>query len=682
MIGSGTIVGERYRVERALGTGAAAQVLRAVDQQLQRPVALKLLDARGPLADADRLQAEAQALATVQHPHVLAVLDHGFYQGRPFLVLELAEGGSLLDKLKAGPIPPPQIMTWATQILDALEATHAADILHRDLKPENVLLTANGQVRLSDFGLAKHSSSGIRTASGLILGTPEFMAPEVMMGEAATPSSDVYSWGCLVYTLVTRRTPHKAELMEMLRMRQRETLDTSDIPPQFEVAVRSALRADPRKRPSVADLKGILRGDIPAWALTSSAATVAVSAKQARISASGSDAMGGSARRPMGGSAVGSARPPGTSRGVVPLAVGGLGMLLVVGVVASTFLGGGAPSPGSGQVDPAAGAARTEELARVRDVAARVSEALLRDLDVGEQLQPAHEAALPAPSLVLAAGTDAEQMRAYRQSKPMTRGDPDTLEDFRRGVPHRKSIRGEREALETFLRAPEVPFEVKQPLIKALQQATRVDAYYEAWGIRPPYEARELYFLGQRMETLDPEAVPRPRDELLDDSRPRRTPYRIFERPEEEVKYPWLLAKGGGTDLDGFSMGFMTGIREKTEFDWAENALLILEFPTPGGAEPRFTEGRLLLGLSNMSTPSEVTLRLNDRTFIYPAEAVRSSVATWDHAKGVEFVLSLRLPARFFRADGNRLEVTYDTPPGVTPWGGIGIYWVGLQLAE
>jgi serine/threonine-protein kinase len=673
MIGAGTIVTGRYRVERALGTGAAAQVLRAHDQQLNRPVALKLLDARGPLADADRLQAEAQALAAVRHPHVLAVLDHGFHEGRPFLVLELAEGGSLLDRLKAGAVPKEQAVTWAIQILEALEATHAAGVLHRDLKPENVLLTAEGQVRLSDFGLAKHSSSGIRTASGLILGTPEFMAPEVMMGEPATPSSDVYSWGCLVYTLVTRRTPHKAELMEMLRLRQRETLDTTDLPPEFDLAIRAALRSEPKRRARLQELREILEGKVPVWALSSSAATVAVSADSASLSGSAGGRPG------MGAGASGG--PPGGREGLVPMAIGGLGMVLVLAVGAYSFLGGGAgptPPPGDGPGE----AARTEELARVRAIAATVSEDLLRDLDVGEQLGPAHAAALPPVELMLAGGTDAEAMRNYRVGKPLTRGDPSVLEDYRRGVPHRKAIRSERDALDSFLRAPEIPFEVKQPLIKALQQASRVDSYYEAWGIRPPYEARELFDLGQRMETQDPEAVPSPKDELFDDSRPRRTPYRIFERPEEEVKYPWLLAKSGGSDLDGFSMGFMTGIRGKKDFRWEDHALLILEFPTPGGAEPRFVEGRLLLGLSNMSTPSELTLKLNDRTFIYPAEEARASIVSWDHAKGVEFVLGLTLPARFYRPDGNRLEITYDTPPGVTPWGGIGLYWVGLELRE
>lgn len=208
---------DAYELGRCIGSGGSSEVFEAVQRRLDRPVAIKLLNADA-LADPawrERFMREAQTCANLSHPNVLMVFDHGLVGGRPFLVTELVEGQSLAllmgdrARLTAG-----AVFTVVEQLLDGLEAIHDAGVVHRDLKPENVLVTGGPDlvVKISDFGVAKRAGGhGPVTAQGVVLGTPAYMAPEQVAGQQAGPSSDLYAVAVMLYEMVLGEHPFARE---------------------------------------------------------------------------------------------------------------------------------------------------------------------------------------------------------------------------------------------------------------------------------------------------------------------------------------------------------------------------------------------------------------------------------------------------------------------------------------
>jgi serine/threonine-protein kinase len=195
---------KRYVPVQQLGEGAFGVVLRCRDAELRRDVAIKVL--KQEVCDdgtTTRFRREAEASAQVQHPHVVAVYDAGVTEGgRPFIVSEFVEGASLDDVLKErGRIPPEQAHRWVTQLLGALETVHAAGLVHRDVKPANVMLR-DDQALLCDFGLSRFIDNQTRlTATGMVVGTPAYFAPELMRSEDSAPGSDLFALGALGYEL-------------------------------------------------------------------------------------------------------------------------------------------------------------------------------------------------------------------------------------------------------------------------------------------------------------------------------------------------------------------------------------------------------------------------------------------------------------------------------------------------
>src|SRR5262252_9483470 len=211
-----------YEIETALGAGGMGEVYRARDTQLNRRVAIKSLPsafAQDPERVA-RFKREAQLLAALNHPHIAGI--HGLEEvdGSQFLVLEFVDGETLADRLARGPIRPDDAIRIAGEVVDALEAAHEKGIVHRDLKPANVALTADGQVKVLDFGLAKALepdpalasadvsapptiTSPAMTALGVILGTAAYMAPEQAKGRPADKRSDIWAFGCVLYEMLT-----------------------------------------------------------------------------------------------------------------------------------------------------------------------------------------------------------------------------------------------------------------------------------------------------------------------------------------------------------------------------------------------------------------------------------------------------------------------------------------------
>jgi eukaryotic-like serine/threonine-protein kinase len=209
-IGSETSVGGRYRLERQIGVGATARVWLAFDAVLERRVAVKMLDSPigGEAAHIERFRREARAVAKVQHPHIVTVLDSGEHDGMPFIVLEYVEGETLKERIRrVGRLTVTEAVAFAIEVARALEAAHARGIVHRDVKPQNILLDAEGGAKVTDFGIARSGNEDGLTLGGRVLGTTDYISPEQALGHEVTGQSDLYSLGVVLYESLTGAVP-------------------------------------------------------------------------------------------------------------------------------------------------------------------------------------------------------------------------------------------------------------------------------------------------------------------------------------------------------------------------------------------------------------------------------------------------------------------------------------------
>ncbi len=250
----------RYRVLRALGQGSIARVLAARDEERGIDVAVKLLHAnlRRDRIVAARFTREAEIVRRIEHPHVIRIHDVVATEELLFLVMELHPGGDLADRLaRGGPLAPAEVRRLAAQLCGALEAAHRAGVVHRDIKPQNVLVGPDPgalDVRLCDFGLARVADSAGLTTGSTVLGTPEYMAPEVIVDAYADPRSDIYSVGALLFEASTGRLPFRANTPFQLMRRHVEEAaprprDLSPgLPPAIDAAITRALSKEPLDR--------------------------------------------------------------------------------------------------------------------------------------------------------------------------------------------------------------------------------------------------------------------------------------------------------------------------------------------------------------------------------------------------------------------------------------------------
>jgi serine/threonine protein kinase len=253
----------RYRVENVLGRGGMACVYLARDGELERPVAVKVLAEHlaGQAAFRDRFLREARLAAQLSHPNIVQVFDVGEEEGTPFIVMECVEGSTLADELRTrGPLEPDEVVDLALQICGGLEHAHAAGLVHRDIKPQNLLLRPDGTVKIADFGIARAAETTKLTQMGSVLGTAAYLAPEQALGEEVTASADLYSLGCVLYELLTGRTPHVFKTLPELVVKHREEAITPlrelrpEVPERVEAAVMHALARNPEYRPESAAL--------------------------------------------------------------------------------------------------------------------------------------------------------------------------------------------------------------------------------------------------------------------------------------------------------------------------------------------------------------------------------------------------------------------------------------------
>src|SRR6185503_5400490 len=247
-----------YRILNKIGQGGMATVYKAYQPSMDRHVEIKILP--GQLADSPefvkRFQQEARFIAKLEHPHILPVFDYGEDNGITYFVMRYFEAGTLKDKMQVGPLPIQEIDRIFTQLADALGYAHARGIVHRDLKPANALVDSDGNLFLTDFGIAKllESASPRLTQTDAIMGTPAYISPEQAQAQTVDQRSDIYSLGIVLYEMVTGRVPFTADtpLAVILKhisdpMPLPSALKT-DIPAPIEQVILKALAKEPQDR--------------------------------------------------------------------------------------------------------------------------------------------------------------------------------------------------------------------------------------------------------------------------------------------------------------------------------------------------------------------------------------------------------------------------------------------------
>jgi serine/threonine-protein kinase len=278
----GRILDGRYRLGSLLGVGGMARVYLASDRVLERQVAVKVLrssDAQDPLF-VERFRREARAAARLSHPNIVAVFDSGSDGGLPYLVMEYVPGESLAQLLVSqGRLTPRRAVELAIQVCAALAAAHAQGLVHRDVKPANVLVSPDGQVKVTDFGIVKASAATTLTGTGTVLGTAAYLSPEQAQGHPVDARSDLYGLGCVLYELLcgsppfgsgADRSPVAVATRHVSEPPPPPSARNPQVDPALDQVVLTALAKNPAQRyQSAIDmqdaLQGVLAGDaVPA----------------------------------------------------------------------------------------------------------------------------------------------------------------------------------------------------------------------------------------------------------------------------------------------------------------------------------------------------------------------------------------------------------------------------------
>jgi serine/threonine-protein kinase len=253
------LLGDRYRLTGRIAGGGMGEVWRAVDELLGREVAVKLLR-QHVAADPEfrqRFRTEARITASLVDPHVAQVFDYGEQPDGAYLVMELVPGEPLSEILaRHGTLSPETTLDLISQVARGLAAAHRAGIIHRDIKPGNLLVNEAGQVKITDFGIARATQAAPVTRTGTVLGTAQYVSPEQAMGERLTPSTDIYSLGVVAYECLVGHPPFVADTqvaIALMHLNEPPPPLLGHVPPQVRDLVMAMLAKAPERRPASAD---------------------------------------------------------------------------------------------------------------------------------------------------------------------------------------------------------------------------------------------------------------------------------------------------------------------------------------------------------------------------------------------------------------------------------------------
>ncbi len=274
----GTLLSQRYRLDAKVGSGGMSTVYRAFDTVLERQVAIKLMhrEIAGDSDQLERFRREARAVAQLNHPHVVGVIDAGEEEGEddgfstPYIVFEYANGETLKDRIRRnGRLPVAEAIAYGIEIARALGCAHDGHIVHRDVKPQNVLVDEEGAAKVTDFGIARSLEQDGLTADGRVLGTTDYVSPEQALGHVVSGQSDVYSLGIVMFEMLTGDVPFKGENQIAVAMKHvREELPDVQIRrPEVSAALAAVIdratakeldRRYPDAASLIADLEDVL----------------------------------------------------------------------------------------------------------------------------------------------------------------------------------------------------------------------------------------------------------------------------------------------------------------------------------------------------------------------------------------------------------------------------------------
>ncbi|HYW29767.1 MAG TPA: Stk1 family PASTA domain-containing Ser/Thr kinase, partial [Gaiellales bacterium] len=253
----GELFDRRYRLERRIGTGGMADVYLAEDETLHRQVAIKILADRYTRDEGfvERFRREATAAAGLNHPNIVSIYDRGESEGTYYIAMEYIDGPTLKEEITSrAPLPEAEAVGYAQQVLQALEFAHRRGVIHRDIKPHNMMLTEDGLLKVTDFGIARAANQVEMTEVGSIVGTAQYLSPEQARGQTVGPQSDIYSLGVVLYEMLTGEVPFTGSSAVEIAMKQ---VNERPVPPSrknrlvspaVEAIVMRALAKDPAMR--------------------------------------------------------------------------------------------------------------------------------------------------------------------------------------------------------------------------------------------------------------------------------------------------------------------------------------------------------------------------------------------------------------------------------------------------
>ncbi|MFK7805474.1 MAG: protein kinase [Anaerolineae bacterium] len=258
---SGTILGERYKIDERIGMGGMAAVYRAQDMHLGREIAIKIIheSLSGDDTFLQQFRNEAHAAANLNHPNIVAVYDIGEWEGRYFMVMEYVEGLTLKDIIRTyiaeeNHMPVERMLKFAIQICKGMGYAHRSGLVHCDMKPQNILVTPDDRAKITDFGISRAVSEATRTGSDVVWGTPQYFSPEQAAGDPPSPASDVYSIGIIMFEMLSNELPFKGENPTAIALKHLQSPPphirsiNKTVPPQMAQILHKILAKEPAGR--------------------------------------------------------------------------------------------------------------------------------------------------------------------------------------------------------------------------------------------------------------------------------------------------------------------------------------------------------------------------------------------------------------------------------------------------